>query len=79
MALYWIVHLYNGERRVFIQEGDNGAFARVRAKLGGHAGVFVEAHELNIEMARRVAKRMQGCVLSQKDAAQLLGRLGDSG
>jgi len=59
MALFWIVHEIDGERRIFIQED----------------GEFVEAHMLDAKTARKVPKKMIGRVLSPREVSALLDRM----
>ena len=64
MALFWIVHEIDGERRVFIQEGSALIFARLDAAIAGFDdGVFVEAHMLDAKTAKKVPKKMIGRVV----------------
>src|SRR6185436_15056556 len=52
MALFWIVHEIDGERRIFIQEAHALIFARLKAAIAGFDdGVFVEAHMLDAKTA----------------------------
>jgi hypothetical protein len=76
MPLFWIVHSHNGQARVFLQEGAHMTFARIKASVTGHEGEFVEAHELDKKLERKIPKKMRGRVLSQKEATELLERLG---
>ena len=76
MPLWWIVHKYKGKRRIFIQEGSYSAFARVKARLMGHDGVFVECHQLDAKIVRKLPKASIGQVLSSEEARKLLERLG---
>ena len=63
MALLWIVHEIDGERRIFIQEAGAFIFARLKAAIAGFDdGEFVEAHMLDAKTARNVPKKMIGRV-----------------
>ena len=49
MALFWIVHEIDGERRIFIQEAHALIFARLKAAIAGFDdGEFVETHMLRL-------------------------------
>jgi hypothetical protein len=76
MPLYWLVTEHEGERLVYIQEASALVIACMKAKLNGHDGIFVEAHELDAKMTRKIPKKMIGRVLSQEEATELLERLG---
>jgi len=57
MALFWIVHEIDGERRIFIQDAHALIFARLKAAIVGFDdGVFVEAHKLDAEIAKKIPK-----------------------
>ena len=76
MALFWIVHEIDGERRIFIQEAHALIFARLKAAIAGFDdGVFVEAHMLDAKTARKVPKKMIGRVLSPREVSALLDRM----
>ena len=76
MRLYWLVHKYNGQRRVFIQQASSMVSARLQARTMGHEGEYLEGHELQAKTARRLPLDMIGRVLSRDEAAGLLERLG---
>ena len=76
MALFWIVHEIDGERRIFIQKAGALIFARLKASIAGFdEGMFVEAHMLDAKTARKVPKKMIGRVLSPREVSALLDRL----
>ena len=75
MALWWLVHEIEGERRVMIREDTNMFFAQVKAAIDGFGGRFVEAHPLDAKTAKRIPKRMVGRTLTADEAAALLDRL----
>ena len=53
MALFWIVHEIDRERRIFIQEAHALIFARLKAAIAGFDdGEFVEAHMLDAPPGR---------------------------
>jgi hypothetical protein len=57
MALFWIVHEIDGKRCIFIQEAHALIFARLKAAIVGFDdGVFVEAHKLDAEIAKKIPK-----------------------
>ena len=68
MALFWLVHEIDGPPRVFVAEGNEMIFARLRASMAGFAGTFVEAHRLDDRTARRVPKKMIGRCRIEKQA-----------
>jgi hypothetical protein len=45
--LFWIVHMIDGRRRVWIQEANDRLYARLYAAFAGLTGTFVEIHELD--------------------------------
>ena len=63
MALFWIVHEIDGERRVSIQEGSTLNFARLDAVIAGVEGASVQ---LEVEGERR------SFALSDIDRARLV-------
>ena len=75
MALFWIVHEIDGERRVLIQEGSTLNFARLDAAITGLGGDFVGGHMLDDKRAKKVPKKMIGRVLSPREVSALLDRL----
>jgi hypothetical protein len=75
MAVFWLVHEIDGERRVRIEESHAMIFARLNAMIDGFGGKYVEAHELDARTAKRIPKRMTGRTLTLADAAALLDRL----
>jgi hypothetical protein len=75
MPLYWIVA--KNPASVCIAEGGHLMSARMRAKVAGQTGGFVEAHELDAKTARKL-KPYVGKVLTLKEAARLLNRVARS-
>ena len=75
MALFWMVHEIDGERRVSIQEGSTLNFARLDAVIAGVEGVFVGGHMLDAKTARKIPKKMIGRALTLREANALLDRL----
>lgn len=76
MPLFWIVHEIDGKRRIFIQAASTLIYARLWASTAGFEGTFVEAHKLDQQRARKVPKAMIGRVLTDREVAALLERLG---
>lgn len=72
MPLFWLTYAVEGELLVHIQEGENLMMARMKASLAGQRGGFREAHELDLETAKRVPKAMIGRSLSRREAETLL-------
>ena len=75
MALFWLVHEIDGERRVMIREDTNVFFADVKAAIDGFRGTFVEAHALDAKTAKKIPKRMIGRTLTLDKAAALLDKM----
>lgn len=78
MPLYWIVRIINSNPQVFIQEANGGDIARLKASIAGFEGPYSEMHELGVEIAKRVPKKLIGKVLDQKEANALLKKIGQS-
>lgn len=78
MPLFWIVHRVNGEPRVYIKEASAPLYARLAGSMDGilDPADFVEMHVLDEKTARKVPKKMQGRLLSQREAKSLLKKLG---
>lgn len=78
MPSYWIVHEIDGIPRVYIQEASAPIYARLAGSMAGilDPADFVEMHTLDDKTARKVPKAMQGRLLSPKEVAALLERLG---
>jgi hypothetical protein len=76
VALFWIVNKHAGEPRVFLEEAGNVVHARLAAGLKGHDGDFIEAHALGAAVVRKIPKKFIGRVLTAKEAAALLERMG---
>ena len=77
LPLFWMVHTIDDAPAVFIQDARALIYARLAASCAGLPGTFLEAHALDAKTARKVPKAMTGRVLSQKEAAALLRRLGE--
>ena len=75
-SLYWLVFKSGKDISVIIQPAGGIIIARVRALLAGVEGEFQEGHALDAKMVRKVPKKMIGRVLSRKEAAVLLKKLG---
>jgi hypothetical protein len=75
MPLFWLVHEFDGERRVRVQEGGAMIFARLNAMIDGFDGTFVEAHELDKATATKVPRKMISRVLTADEAARLLDQV----
>jgi hypothetical protein len=75
MALFWLVHEIDGERRVMIREDSTLIFAKVKAAIDGFGGVFVEAHQLDAKTAQKIPRKMIGRALTADEAAKVLDRL----
>ena len=75
MALFWIVHEIDGERRVLIQEGSTLNFARLDAAITGLGGDFVGGHMLDDQRAKKVPKNMIGRLLTDREVSALLDRM----
>ena len=68
MALFWIVHKIDGQHCVRIQDGGALIFAQLNAMIDGFGGSFVEAQRLDLDIARKIPKRMIGRTLTMDDA-----------
>jgi hypothetical protein len=55
VPLCWIVHELDGEPSVFVEEASSLIYARMKANSAGHAGKFIEAHELDQRTSRKAA------------------------
>ena len=75
MALFWIVHKFDGQHCVRIQEGGALIFAQLNAMKDGFGGTFVEAHRLDADTAKKIPKRMIGRTLTMDEATALLDGL----
>jgi len=75
MALFWLVHEIDGERRVSIQEGSTLNFARLDAVIAGVEGVFVGGRMLDERHAKKVPKKMIGRPLSEREVSALIDRI----
>ena len=75
MALFWLVHEIDGERRVSIQEGSTLNFARLDAVIAGVEGVFVGGRMLDERHAKKVPKKMIGRPLSEREVSALIDRM----
>lgn len=75
-TLFWLVFKNGKDLSIIIQPAGAIVAARMRALLAGVEGEFQEGHELDDKMMRKVPKGMIGRVLSRKDAAALLKKLG---
>ncbi len=75
MPLFWIVH--EGPQ-VFIEDRSTLLYARMNIAMRGDApaSTFVEAHELDEKIAKKIPVRMIGRALSQREAKALLKRIG---
>jgi len=78
MALFWIVHEFDGKRRIYIQEARSLIFARLRvSRAGFDKGTFVEAHALDARIAKKIPKELIGRLLSPSEVSALLAWLPD--
>ena len=75
-ALFWLVFKQGNEVAVVIQPAGDIITARVRALLAGIEGKFQEGHQLDDKTVRKVPKKMIGRVLSRKEAAGILKKVG---
>lgn len=77
MPLFWLVHANKGKPSVFIVEATGGEIAMLKASIAGFGnGRPSEIHELDAKTERKVPKKMIGRVLDQKEATELLKKIG---
>ena len=79
MPLYWLVHDIDGRRVIYVQEAGAEVYAQLALLRAGEPisqDTRVEAHELTPAMARKVPAKMRGRALSEREARELLGKLG---
>lgn len=62
--------------RAVIREDTSLVFAKVKAAIDGFGGTFVEAHQLDVKTAKKIPKKMIGRMLTSREAAELLVRIG---
>lgn len=74
--MWWMVFEQKGERYVWIEEGSNLMTARLKASMAGHTDGFVEGHELNAMMVRKVPKSAVHKRLNDTEARKLLNKMG---
>lgn len=75
--MYWLVFRSGDKRSVVIQPGGSLGYARLAAAVAGLAdGEFIEGHELDGTIKKKIPKRVIGQRLSQAEAARLLKRIG---
>ena len=73
MSLCWLVFDLDGDIAVVILPASALVYARLdAAKMGLDEGTFVEGHQLDDKLSRRVPKNMIGRRLSQDEATKLL-------
>ena len=67
----------NGERTVFLQEGNSLISARLEAGRAGHSGNFLEAHQLDGKTAKKLPRDVIGRPLTKARARAVLQRMRD--
>jgi anthranilate phosphoribosyltransferase len=75
VPLYWIVHELGGQRSIFVAEANSLIYARLQASRAGHAGKFIEAHELDRETARQLPSDLLGQTLNPAKARAILAKM----
>jgi hypothetical protein len=73
--MWWLVFRHNGNVVVSIQPAYSLIGARLRARLADIEGEFVEGHQFDAAMAKKVPTDMIGRALIRKEAEELLQRL----
>jgi hypothetical protein len=77
VPLCWIVHELDGEPSVFVEEASSLIYARMKANSAGHAGKFIEAHELDQRTSRKPPRDVLGRTLSRAKANSGSGTASD--
>ena len=73
LSLYWLVFDVHGDIAVVILPASALVYARLDAAMKKlDEGAFVEGHQLDIQLSKRVPKNMIGRRLSQAEATKLL-------
>ena len=75
MALYWIVHELGDQRSIFVAEASSLIYARLQAMRAGHAGKFIQAHELDRQTARQLPSDVLGQTLNPAKARAVLPKM----
>jgi hypothetical protein len=76
MSLFWLVYASGDDITVIIQPASHLIFASVQASMTHGLGTHQEGYALDKKTAKKVPKKMIGRVLSRKEAAALLKKLG---
>lgn len=76
MPLFWIVHVVDERPSIFIVEATGGETALIKSAIAGFTGPHSEIIKLDAATARKVPKEMIGRALGQKEATELLKRIG---
>ena len=75
--MYWLVFRSDDKLSVVIQPAGSLVYARLTAAIAGSAaGEFVEGHELDGTITKKIPKKVIGQLLSQPEAIKLLKRIG---
>jgi hypothetical protein len=70
--LFWLVYGKAQDITVFIQPAGALGEARLRAAIAGIEGEFLEGHELDDKMTKKMPKELIGKPLTRRQAAALL-------
>jgi hypothetical protein len=76
MLLLWTVFRQDALTEIIIVEGSDASYARIKLKLSGYDGTFLQYQRLPREFAKKVPSDMIGTPLSIKKAEALLKKLG---
>lgn len=74
--MFWLVYQTDAGTFIVLQPASDVIYARLRAALADLAeGTFIESHELETKMAKKIPKNLIGRRLTQDEALALLNRL----
>lgn len=74
--MWWTVYETQEGRVIIIQKASALIYARLIIEAGKQDWSFIEAHELDDKIAKRIPKNMQGRPLTMKEAGRLLKKIG---
>ena len=72
---YWILHKRDEGVELMVVRGHSLEHARLKAGLDGLEGYYVQGHQLDAKISKKMPEALIGQVLNQKKAAALLRTL----